>query len=200
MEKQITVNKTQGMKKREVKHNAIYSRSILSRSIIIPMNHIAKNVKDVLEKFIISNYEGKCVVEGYIKINSVKLITYSSGIVQGTNIRFEIVFECYICCPVEGMLISCVAKNITKAGIRGESVEESPSPIVVFVTRDHHYMSKKFNEVVEGDKFVARIIGQRFELNDKYVSIIAELVNEVANVPVQNKSQPKKPKLKIENE
>ena len=200
MEKQIPVNKTQGMKKREVKHNAIYSRSILSRSIIIPMNHIAKNVKDVLEKFIISNYEGKCVVEGYIKINSVKLITYSSGIVQGTNIRFEIVFECYICCPVEGMLISCVAKNITKAGIRGESVEESPSPIVVFVTRDHHYMSKKFNEVVEGDKFVARIIGQRFELNDKYVSIIAELVNEVANVPVQNKSQPKKPKLKIENE
>ena len=33
-----------------------------------------------------------------------------------------------------------------------------------------------FSEIQEGDKFTARVIGQRFELNDKYISIIAELV------------------------
>ena len=27
----------------------------------------------------------------------------------------------------------------------------------------------------ENDKFVARVIAQRFELNDKYISIVAEL-------------------------
>lgn len=194
MEKKMQGNKI--TKKREVRQNAIYSRSIITRSVIIPMNNIAKNVKDVLEKFIINNYEGKCVVEGYIKPNSVKLITYSSGSVEGINIRFEIVFECYICCPVEGMLISCLAKNITKAGIRGESSQETPSPVVVFITRDHHYMNKKFNEIVEGDVFIARIIGQRFELNDKYVSIIAELVSSEVST-VQNKQTLKKPKLKI---
>ena len=191
---------TQGnklLKKREVKHNTIYSRSIITRSVVIPITNIAKNIKDILEKHIIANYEGKCVVEGYIKPGSVKIITYSSGRVEGINIRFEIVFESYICSPVEGMLISCVAKNITKAGIRGESAEETPSPIVVFVTRDHHYMNKKFNAIAEGDKFIARIIGQRFELNDKYVSIIAELVS--SELFVQNTQTTKKPKLKIEN-
>lgn len=185
------------LKKREVKHNTIYSRSIITRSIIIPMVNIGKNVKDVLEKFIINNYEGKCVVEGYIKPASVKIITYSSGAVEGINIRFEIVFECYICCPVEGMLISCIAKNITKAGIRAESSEESPSPIVVFITRDHHYTNKKFNEINEGDKFTARIIGQRFELNDKYVSIIAELVSSEVFISTLKQI---KPKIKIVNE
>jgi len=193
---------TQGnklLKKREVKHNTIYSRSIITRSVVIPITNIAKNIKDILEKHIISNYEGKCVVEGYIKPGSVKIISYSSGRVEGINIRFEIVFESYICCPVEGMLISCIAKNITKAGIRGESAEETPSPIVVFVTRDHHYMSKKFNAITEGDKFIARIIGQRFELNDKYVSIIAELVTSELVVQKNQNIPIKKPKLKIEN-
>ena len=41
---------TQGnklFKKREVKHNTIYSRSIISRSVVIPITNIAKNIKDI---------------------------------------------------------------------------------------------------------------------------------------------------------
>jgi hypothetical protein len=67
-------------------------------------------------------------------------------------------------------------KNITKAGIRAESSTETPSPIVVFITRDHHYTSPYFLSVEENSKIMIRVIGQRFELNDKYISIIAELI------------------------
>jgi hypothetical protein len=76
------------------------------------------------------------------------------------------------------MLIQCIAKNITKAGVRAESSDEKPSPVIVFITRDHHYMSSQFSAIQEGDKFVARVIGQRYELNDKYVSVIAELAEK----------------------
>jgi hypothetical protein len=137
---------------------------------------VGKNIQETIEKYVSLNYEGKCVVEGFIKPNSCKIITHSSGLIKGTNIVFEVVFECQICCPVEGMLVQCIAKNITKAGIRAESSDETPSPIIVFVTRDHHYMMQYFSTIEEGSKFTARVIGQRFELNDKYVSIIAELV------------------------
>ena len=152
----------------------------------MPIVNIGKNVQQTIERYIIDNFEGKCVVEGFIKIGSCKILTYSSGLVKGTNIGFEVVFECKICCPVEGMLIQCVAKNITKAGIRAESSDEIPSPIVVFVTRDHHYMVPYFSTIEEGTKFTARVIGQRFELNDKFVSIIGEL------------TRPQKAKLVIE--
>ena len=74
------------------------------------------------------------------------------------------------------MNLNCIAKNITKAGIRAESVDEQPSPFVLFVARDHYFASDYFNAIEENEKFVARVIAQRFELNDKYVSIIAELV------------------------
>lgn len=168
----------QKFKRREIKYSSIYSQSLLTRSIIIPVTYIGNNLKQTIEKDIAFNFEGKCVAEGYIKGGSSKIISYSSGLVKGSDIIFEVLFECLVCCPVEGMLIQCEAKNITKAGIRAESSDEIPSPVVVFITRDHHYASQQFSDIKEGDRFVARVIGQRFELNDKYVSIIAELVEK----------------------
>ena len=117
------------------------------------------------------------MVEGFIKPGSSKIITYSSGlIVRGNQISFEVVFECDVCFPVEGMLIRCFAKNVTKAGIRGESSFDMPSPNVVFIARDHHYNDESFSNIKEGDQIDIRVIGQRFELNDKYISIIGELL------------------------
>ena len=89
---------------------------------------------------------------------------------------YEVMFECLTCFPVEGMLINCTAINITKAGIRAEiTTVEKPSPAIVFITRDHNYNIDEFSQIKEGDVFVARVIGQRFELNDKFVSVIAKL-------------------------
>lgn len=165
-------------KRKEPKHMNIYSRAIINRNIRIPVKYVGKNIQEVIEKNISNLFENKCIVEGFVKPGSIKIITYSSGIVLGLNCQFEVAFECLVCCPVEGMLIQCVAKNITKAGIRAEAGDEQPSPVVVFVARDHHYMNAQFSTIQQGDKFLARVIGQRYELNDKYVSVIAELAEK----------------------
>jgi hypothetical protein len=109
---------------------------------------------------------------------------------------FEVVFECDVCFPVEGTLISCLAKNITKAGIRAESTESVPSPVIVFIARDHHYNNAQFANIKPDDRFNVRVIGQRFELNDKYVSVIGELVKP--KMDFENKEY--KPKIVIEQE
>ena len=181
-------------KKKELKLIPIYSTSLITRNISLSINQVGKNVREIIEKCIAFNFEGKCIVEGYIRPNSTKIVSFSSGLIdRGTSISFEVVFECEICYPVEGMLIQCVAKNITKAGIRCESLEEKPSPIVVFIARDHHYNNNYFNSVQEDDKITIRVIGQRFELNDKFISIIGELV-----MPMPHKNN-EKLKLVIEN-
>lgn len=181
-------------KKKEYRLLPIYSKSLITRNIILSISQIGKNIRQTIEKAIASNFEGKCIVEGFVRPNTSQIISYSSGLIErGTNISFEVVFECEICFPVEGMLITCLAKNITKAGIRCESFDEKPSPIVVFIARDHHYNNNYFSSIQEDDKISIRVIGQRFELNDKFISIIGELV-----VPVQNKNNIDKPKLVIE--
>ena len=187
----------QKIKRKETKLISIYSRCLITRNIVLPITNIGKNIKEVIEENIKSNFEGKCLVEGFIKPNSAKIITYSTGIIyRGSSVSFEVIFECEVCFPVEGMLVSCVVKNITKAGIRAESATEVPSPVVVFIAKDHHYNVSHFNDVKEGDKINVRVIGQRFELNDKFVSIIGELVKEKEFIPTENK----KPRIVIEDE
>ena len=154
----------------EKKLEDIYSDALLTHVLEIPMNVVGSGIKDKLEKKLRATIEGKCISEGYIKPNSVKVLTYSSGkIYDGNKIHFETTFECNICLPVEGMIMNCVAKNITKAGIRADI--ESPdgdSPVVIFIARDHHYNSDYFSSVKENDKIKIRVIGQRFELNDNF--------------------------------
>ena len=103
------------------------------------------------------------------------------------------------------MLISCVVKNITKAGVRAESSNDVPTPIVVFIAKDHHYNNSQFAEIEVGNIINVRVIGQRFELNDKYVSIIGELVKPKLDVDYKKKPYDKprefaKPKLIINDE
>ena len=158
-----------------------FSKSIINKNISLPITLVGKNIAEIIEKYLKENYEGKCIVEGYIKPGSSKIISYSSGVVSGDTVTFIITFQCEICYPVEGMLISCVAKNITKAGIRAVSAmekDEDKSPFIVFIARDHHQMNEQFQSIQENTRFVAKVIGQRFELNDRYISIIAELTKQ----------------------
>lgn len=195
-----TIDKQQRQMKRhkDMRLQSIYSRALLTRKIMLPMKTIGKNLDFVIEECVRNNYEGKCVVEGYVQQNSIKIIRYSSGTIErGCYVVFEVVFECNICFPVEGMLVPCSVKNVVKAGIRAESASDIPSPVVVFIAKDHHHNNHYFNSVQVGDTILVRVIGQRFELNDKYISIIGELVRDKETFPTK---QPivNKPKLVIE--
>ena len=174
---------------------ALFSTALITKKIHVNIQNIGGNIKQTLEKMIATSIEGKCIVEGFVKNGSAKIITYSSGLIQGSLVTFEVMYECSICSPVEGMLINCIAKNITKAGIRAET-NDSPSPVVIFVARDHHYTTPYFSDVKENDDIVIRVIGQRYELNDKYISIIAELVPKQAQQ--QQKVKPNQLKAKTQ--
>ena len=173
----------------------IYETALISRSISLPMNMVGSNLMDIIKQKIANSVEGKCIVEGFVKPESTKIISFSSGIIKADTILFDIIFECQVFFPVEGMLLQGLAKNITKAGIKAESQDNHPSPFIVFVSRDHQNMDPEFLAVNENATFTARVIGQRFELNDKYISIIAELVE-----PKKDYTKTKAPILKISSD
>ena len=173
----------------------VYHHSIISKNITLDIRSIGDNLREIIEKKLSYDFEGKCISEGYIKQNSVSIINYSSGkIVSGIKIAFDVTFECDICLPVEGMVIECIVKNVTKAGIRAEidiSDDERNSPLVIFIARDHHINNIYYNNVVENNTINIRVIGQRFELNDKYITIIAELIGPKNNYSTSQKKTKK---------
>ena len=160
----------------------LYSNSVLTTKVVIPFILVGSNVETTIKNTISAKMEGKCIVEGYVKPDSIRIIKFSSGTLTSKYVEFEVVFECSISCPVEGMQINCYAKNITQAGIRAfTSLDEKKSPVIIYVSRDHHSSNSYFNSVNEKDFIRVRVIGQRFELNDKQVSIIGELMPKSAN-------------------
>ena len=188
-------------KYRQKEAKNVYCKSQITKTIMLPISAVGKGIHETIERTVGSMVESKCIVEGFVKKGSVRVITYSSGLLKGENVLFDVVFECEVCYPVSGMLLNCVAKNITKAGIRAESATDIPTPVVVFIAKDHHYNIAHFNDVKEGDKINVRIIGQRFELNDKYVSIIGELVKPSVEKEFGFPTEGKKmPRIVIEDE
>tara|TARA_Y100000389_G_scaffold36102_1_gene30692 strand:- start:22857 stop:23345 length:489 start_codon:yes stop_codon:yes gene_type:complete len=153
----------------------IYNKSLLTKVIYLPVSELTGDVEQKLLTKIVDETEGKCIEQGYVKINSVKIISHSNGLIIGEKIKINLVYECLTCCPLEGETIYCIAKNITKAGVRAET-EHEISPLVIFIARDHHYNLEHFTDVKEGDKIKVKIIGHRYELYDEYVSVIAELL------------------------
>ena len=170
----------------------VYNICQITKQVCIPFVCVGKNIQETLEKTISKMIDGKCIIDGFVKPGSVKIITYSSGVLKGENIIFDVVFSCFICFPVAGMNMKCVARDITKAGIRAESADEMPSPFILFIARDHFYANPVFNSIKVGQIFTARVIAQRFELNDKYISIIAELThnNKVKDATDEKEKEP----------
>lgn len=157
----------------------LYIRSVLTRKVLLPFTAIGANISEILTKALQRDYEGKCVLEGYVKKNSIRLINYSAGTIQTDKLVFHVLFECLICNPVEGFGFRVIVRNVTKAGIRATTDTEE-SPVVVFLAREHHVMrddSDVFAALKMDDEISVRVIGSRFELNDPYISVIAEFIS-----------------------
>jgi len=157
-----------------------YIASILNMKIVLPIVEVGKNIKQNLERMIVSKTEGKCIVEGFIRPQSVRILTYSSGKVVSGLVEYQVTFECMVCHPVDGMLVESVCKTVTKAGIHTEVIDKNGNvPITVFIARDHHINNHKFERVVDNAKLVVSVIGIRFELNDSNICAIGKLVDIV---------------------
>ena len=173
----------------------IFAPIEITKKVSIPIVNIGNNIEQTLHKSISNDIEGKCSVEGYIKNNSIDIITYSNGLIDGANISFTVIINCLVCSPVEGQVIQCIAQNITKAGIRAivKKDNNGHSPIIIFIARDHYHKNSYFNKIKVDDDIRVTVIGQRFELNDQSISVIASL-----KIPDEEKANIRKEKIQEE--
>lgn len=140
-------------------------------------------MEDYLMQMVSNEMDGRCIAEGFIKSGSCVLRSHSIGALSAGNIRFDLDIECMLCCPKEGAVINCIAKTVTQAGIRAHACT-IPSPVVIYVSREMHDAARiphgsapmPMDSIKPGDTMQIRVVGRRFELNDKQVSIIGEWI------------------------
>jgi len=163
-----------------------YSDCMATRKITIPYNEVTKHaaegkVTEMIRKHVSSHIENKCTVEGFVHPNTCKVLSHSSGILQGPNVVFDVAYKCSVFLPCEGAVLVCRVKSVTGAGIlAGINHASVVNPVVVYVLREHHAsesVSSYFNAVKPDSVIRVRVVGRRFELNDTHVSVIGELLH-----------------------
>ena len=141
----------------------------------VPFVSVGTNIEYIIKEELIEKLEGKCNKDGFIKPDSIRILSISSGEIVSDMVVFHVTIECLLCHPMEGMTIHVKAVNVTKAGIRAISADHEVSPFDVFVARDHNYMSKEFTNIEVGQTFYIDIIGSRFEIFDPTISILGDI-------------------------
>jgi predicted NAD-dependent protein-ADP-ribosyltransferase YbiA (DUF1768 family) len=153
----------------------IYHHSMLTRRVSIPMIQMGGSIQQVIMDSL-SKMEGKCGEEGYIKRGSIQIFNYSCGMIKGPNVIVQVVFECDVSNPVPNQEFDCIVEHNTRAGIKARLAARGDSPFIVFLARDHHYMIPQFSEIKENEHIRVKVLGQRFEINDPKISVIATLI------------------------
>ena len=157
---------------------------------IVPTD-ICNNITQILTDKIKDDIEGKCVNEGYIKKDSIKIIKRSVGRIMDIqfngNVIYEIVYTASVCNPNEGMILKCYVENINKMGIMAY-IKDEDSPLNILLAKQHHQNNDFFTSLKENDEIYVSVLGKRFEFNDKKISVIGKLIEKPDSVD-------KKPKL-----
>ena len=168
-----------------------FGYDILIPFVLINMHASSRSsILALLHTTLVSCIEGRCISEGFIKPGTVQIVDFKCGKIVAKNVQFNLIIECKICNPDQNSTINCIANNITQAGIRAIS-NDKHLPVVVYISRDYSMLTQNsyYNTIKEGDKIIVKVIGKRFEMNDKFIQIIGELVS-----PKKERSSLKAPK------
>lgn len=179
------------LSKEEKKHNImnskyLYYKIISQKKVYVDFQEASSNIEVVLLQKIKNLLEGKCNPDGYVKPDTVEILSYSNGECFKNMLVFTISFSCFVCKPIEGMKLHVKAVNITKAGIRAKLYDDQYSPLDIFIARDHNINHPQYQSIQENTDFMIEVIGSRFELNDKIISVIAVIADEkyLLNKPI----------------
>jgi hypothetical protein len=152
----------------------LYVKSLIYEKIEVPFIRIGNNMNNYFKKYSERFIEGKCRKEGFIRPHSTSIVSSSTGLLRSDSVIYDVIYSVDICFPYENMEVMCKIKNITKIGIRG-IITETNNPIVLFISREHN-INKHFEDYEEEQMIKVKIIGNRFELNDEYISVIGEII------------------------
>ena len=147
--------------------------SKIPETISIPFVEFPGDINNYFIIYAKKHIEGRCRKEGYIYPNTLKIEEYSTGILHGDKVKYDVVFSGEVCNPEINMNVNCKIINITKIGIRA-IVNDVNNPMVLFISREHN-QNKNFDDYSINQIINVKILGTRFEIYDTYISAIAEI-------------------------
>lgn len=160
-------------------NNNIFYRVLLSDKVKIEPRFLSKDYRSYVTKKLKGSMEGICTKHGYIKEGSIELYKVAPGNIELIGLNGNIVYDVYyyadICNPLIGNVIKATVTNVNKFGILAEVSNILEIIIAKNSVNITHDNGVDLDNIQIGNQVMVEVIGKKFELNDKKISIVGKI-------------------------
>jgi DNA-directed RNA polymerase subunit E'/Rpb7 len=168
-------------------------------SVQLKPNELGPNIEDIIQTKLKTNLENMCSKHGFIRKGSIKIIKRSAGQIKVAHFNGNVAYEIYcvaeICNPAQGSIIKCRVKAKNSLGLLANGFYDNIPILEIIVPKISAGIQSEINiETVNiGDEISIEVVGKKFQLYDKYISIIGKAMKEsgeqlINNVIVQDEA------------
>ncbi len=153
----------------------IYYKCILRKKIKVDPKYLNENLDKFLISFLQNKIEGKCMDEGYIRPESIRLLKRSAGQLLGSrftgDITYEVAYSAEVCNPSQGSLIDAKVQYVTKVGLMCLN-----GPLSLFVPKKNHENNlDNFLKIKVGDTVRIEVESKKYSLNDTQIQVTGKI-------------------------
>jgi DNA-directed RNA polymerase subunit E'/Rpb7 len=159
----------------------IYRPLVQTTTIFVKPHLLNYEIDTVLLEQLKLKLEGICIKPGYIKPDSIRILSRTAGkmnigVFDGTA-SFVIKYEALICNPAIGDIIECQVSDTNKAAINAFVEDETTSPLNIFMARQHHVGNTEFFALKKGDIIKIKIVGKTYNYRDTNILVFGQFIN-----------------------
>lgn len=146
------------------------------------------NMDELIRERLQKSLEGVCSRFGYIRPGSIDIVRRSMGCLMKAHfnghIRYDVVCKAEVCNPARGMVFKVTVRNKNELGVLAEGniiMDGTRMPVLdVLIPRRSAGITSDIDldEVNTGDEIHVEVLGKRYQLLDKKISIIARAIKE----------------------
>ena len=168
----------QNLAKQKYEFAPIYHTRILSENIqlmpkMLNTYDLDKVIIDILKKKV----EGKCISDGFIKLDSVEIVSRSLGHMENHvfngSVSYFIKYKAEICAPVMGQIIECYVETNDETNSVCYVGDADTSPVEIYLFREHYLGNAEYAALKKGKKIIAKVLEPHIEFGAEKVLISA---------------------------
>lgn len=169
---------------KNIKTDNIYEKRQLSTSLSIhPKTFNYSDINNIILEKLKKKVEGKCISDGFIKEESVEIISRSLGMLLNHdfngNVTYEIMYSADVCNPKEGQTIEVVVDTIDETNTVCYYLDEESSPVEIYLFKQHYLENQEYSALQQGDRIIVKILDTQIEFGSKKILAIAEFIKKL---------------------
>lgn len=172
---EIQTDNLGGSKSEKVMADPIYEEKILSDVIHLRPNQLNyPNISDIILQNLKDKVEGRCISEGYIKPESVEIVSRNSGVMENHDfsgsLTYTIKYKGNICIPRIGQVVECIVDTHDDTNSVCYIEDEESSPMEIYLFRDHYIGNADYVNLKPGNKILIKIMKTQIEYGKKILA------------------------------